>query len=640
MNTVHCARHTRRPTYWQIVMYINTSEHSSKMWLHGGCAASFFLVLCFSFYICAGVVAIVCPPQASTTAGGVDVLDSAMCLRATRHSDYTTVDVVMGTPPQQIYLLFRPDNVLQVNDTKNAIHIFSQQVVKSSTVICEEERVCEDVFMVSHGTKSDSQTFVGRFEYSPLFSTARRISGIDGEFSLREGFAYWITATHICYTNTILIGSASRNGASAFVSSSRRLVANRNGLLTDSGMSVTPAVTSDLTTVCESEEVHLFPDEAGDETSRLSLTDVSLYNNQPQSVHNRRIIVEIGTICANHSAELARDLMIYNLDCSLYSACITHPNVPFRRVATSSIFIASHIGGEVYISTEAISTLDALPKLADSVKAFLLSLVKLLMITLAAAVVYVRSRRPTASSSWLVKHCMATASVQKQMTNDDNDVSFSITEDIVVGLLAVTARCAIALYRLPVLAQDDQLRVCVSEITASVLSALHLLLRYYGLERGQELPISKLGGSTAIMDSTAAVMMAFAEPPSLVVSLGKFDPTARMLVALLLSTIVVSRCAFSASCCGVLWGSEHRPERRMYAYIVFYSGVHWILHGVALGILMADLFVTPCAYSMSRSIPGSITEARLLLFLAFVCAGLPRFMMTILHVTSAQEHMD
>ena len=43
--------------------------------------------------------------------------------------------------------------------------------------------------------------------------------------------------------------------------------------------------------------------------------------------------------------------------------------------------------------------------------------------------------------------------------------------------------------------------------------------------------ISLLGGSTAIMDSTSAVMMALAEAPALVGSVGNFDPTARLLIA-------------------------------------------------------------------------------------------------------------
>eukprot|EP00966_Prymnesium_polylepis_P195875 4539842-Prymnesium_polylepis.1 len=131
MNAVRIVRYTTTSEYLHILRYTNTSEYSTRKWVHGGCAASFFLVFSLIFYIGSGVVAILRPPQASTTAGGVDVLDNAMCLRATRHADYTTVDVAIGTPPQQIYLLFRPDNVLEVNDTSTAMHIVSQEVVKS-----------------------------------------------------------------------------------------------------------------------------------------------------------------------------------------------------------------------------------------------------------------------------------------------------------------------------------------------------------------------------------------------------------------------------------------------------------------------------------------------------------------------------
>ena len=158
-----------------------------------------------------------------------------------------------------------------------------------------------------------------------------------------------------------------------------------------------------------------------------------------------------------------------------------------------------------------------------------------------------------------------------------------------------------------------------------------------------ELPTSKLGGSTAIVDSTAAVMLSFSETPILVVSLGRFDPTARLLVGILISIIVVSRSAFSACCCGILLNAENprrNPERASYVLILAFSGAAWVVQSLCLSVLMADLLVAPSAYSMSRSLVGSELPSRLLLFSALVCAGLPRLMRTFRNLLDEKDHND
>ncbi len=610
-------------------------------------AAVLFFVSSIVCYVASGVLGILTPPKAANTAGGFAIPDDATCLRATRHADYATIDVAMGTPAQQMHLLLRPDKVLGPDDAQTAMRLFSQEAMESTTIFCTQTGSCEDVLMTTDGVNGVHRRRVARFSYrhaaveSSMYTTASSLSDVDGELALRAGFAYWLTATHLCYINaTSWSAAGGPPTVPARVSSSGFVVTNRSNMIVDSRIASAPAASSEYTATCASVDVDVFPVAAGNEALRLSITDTNVYNSEPESVESRRTIVEVGTTCANETASLAREIMLYTLDCSPYSSCIEQPNLPFRRVATSSLCVIAHAGGGVEISTADVESLEGLPKLAESTDAFLISLIKLLMITLAAAVVYVRSRRFTASSSWLVKHCISTSAVRVQMIKKDNDMSFSITEDRFVGIVAFSARAAIALYRMGVLSQDGQLRVCVTELTASFFSAVHLVLRYHGLKRDQELPISKLGGATAILDSTAAVMVSFAEPPSLVSSMGRFDPTARMLIALLISIIVVTRCAFSASCCGVLWESETQPDRRRYAHILLYSGVVWNVHCCALGILMSDLFVSPSAYSMSRSIEGSTVQARVLLFLAFVCAGLPRLMTTIRHIMSERDHLD
>jgi hypothetical protein len=292
-------------------------------------------------------------------------------------------------------------------------------------------------------------------------------------------------------------------------------------------------------------------------------------------------------------------------------------------------------------------TLDGLPKLADSDTAFYASLLKMVMIMLAASVVYVRSKRVTASSSWLIKNCISISKDQGSIASSSTKESVTNNlEDRIVGLIAFAARGIVVASRYDRLSYDGQVRVCVFEILGTVLSATHWALRYtrFGLESdNEEPPISKLGGSTAIIDSTAAVMMAFSEPPTMIASEGQFDQTARMLVSLLVATIVLSRCAFSAACCGSLFLRFLIPGRLGYACVLMYSAFAWCLQSASLAVNMCDLFVSPAAYSMSRTIEGGYLSLRTTVFLAVVCAGLPRLMTTVRHVVSDDsddEHFD
>lgn len=619
-----------------------------------------FFATAMAAYVLVGVYCLIFPPLASKDAGGVAIADSASCLRATRHADYTTVEIGVGSPVTQMSMLLRLDKVLKANDTEMAMRLFSQETVESGTVACSIQGLCEDVALIASGSNGAFEHVAIRFSYrhaaveSSMRTTASQLDGVDGELAMREGVAYWLTPTHLCYASSYF-ASKSDGMVTASVSASGTLVSSMSSLSSTSDMRHPPVLNLSYASLCpppnHTSDVELFPVAAGIETSWLSISDTGLYNSEPDAVDSRRTIVELGVPCAENVAELQRSLTLYNLDCTPYGNCRSNPNMPFRRVATSSIHINAVVDGSVSLWFTKESSLDGLPKLANSTNSFALSIAKLALITLAAAIVYVRSKRPTASSSWLFKHCMTTATREGQLLSNprfEQDISYSVTEDSLIGIIAFFSRFSITVYRIVWggLAMDNQMRVCNTEIMASVLSLVHWVLRYrilkYDKMSNGEPPISKLGGSTAIMDSTSAVMIAFAEPPTLVVSLGKFDPTARMLVAILISIIVVTRCAFSATCCGVLWESEHyTPDRQAYSGILLYAGISWVLQAAALGVLMADLFVTPSSYSMARSLVGNVLTARLLLFFALLCAGLPRLMQTVRHIRDdGKEHRD
>ena len=640
-------------------------------------------------------VAIACvlqPPVVQTAAGGVAMPNVGLtCLRATRNADYATVDVPVGTPFRLMTVVLRMDKAVARDDATPTLQLFAPEVVESETVDCDGDTNCEDVALLYSSPNGEAASHIVSFRYRHHLgeqSVAYSLSGVSGELFLRGGKQYWLTTTHLCYANDAndandapdehstdtrsdthakaqvdgsdagsdagsgsgpTTGTGTGTGAGAGA-----LGVPRSDLAKLRGVRDSPVLELDQTECGgDAAVVELFPEQAAIEPEWLRISDMTLYNSEPESVARRRAVAELGTSCASSAASIERDLMLYQLDCRVVTEtgsvtlCRSEHSLPFRRLATASVHIAVAADGASYwIATDADSTLDSLARLAGASVAFSDSLIKLGMITLAAAVVYVRSRRATSSSSWLLKHAVRSADKcdQTKLAGEDVDVAYTFVQDGIIGAVAVVARLVIAFVRWDTLTQDGQWRVPIVEVAAGVCSVLHLFARYLGFLPldADDPPVSKLGGATAIVDSTCGVMVAFAEAPTMVVSIGRFNPTARLLTALLISLIVVTRCAFSAASCGVLWETEDCPTNPRYGWSLVLSGLMWaIVQTTALAVVVADLFVAPASYSMSRLIPGDPLPARVVLFFTLVCAGLPRFTRTIRHILSSDKtHKD
>ena len=635
--------------------------------------------LAYLGYVVLGLACCRLPPLAAEEAAGVRIPGDASCLRATRNADYTTIEVGVGTPATQMSLLLRLDSVLEANSSTSAMRLFSQEALESSTVSCSSSGECNDILLLSHGVNSGFGFEVGRFEYThPALesSVASRLSGVAGELRLREGNAYWLTATHFCWKNSH--AGPSPGGLQAGLSASRRMQASVEALAAYKETSNVPAAyyAPGCDAVANAAIVELFPVSAGIESSWLSITNGDMYNYEFDSVEERRLVAEVGVSCAANVSGMHGALSLYTLDCTPYGACSSKPNVPFRRAAFFSVFLDAR-SATPRICLETMDTLRQLPRLAGATDAFWFSVGKLALIALCAAIVYVRSKKHTASSSWLFKHCMLSVTPAGRRRTKGTPrplpppTSTTPYEDMVIGGIAVLARMTTVIVRsVNGLVADGQARVVATEALGSLLSAVHWVLRYVVLvgldnrgkrtaqrtgglvlksrlepteERLGDPPISKLGGSSAIVDSTAAVMLAFSETPMLVASAGKFDPTARLLVGILMSIIVVSRVAFSACCCGILLDEEcHTKNKRgvRHVHILAWAGGSWVLQSLCLSVLVADTLVTPAAYSMSRSLVGSQLPSRVLLFIALACSGLPRLMQTLHNILDDEDHND
>eukprot|EP00966_Prymnesium_polylepis_P167145 3863868-Prymnesium_polylepis.1 len=105
------------------------------------------------------------------------------------------------------------------------------------------------------GPNGNFGTYVARFGYrhnaveASMYTTAYYLTDVKGEMFLRQGYAYWLTATHLCYSeapNT----QASFGMVEASVNSQGYLVAERDALLASDDTRTAPAASSEYTDLC------------------------------------------------------------------------------------------------------------------------------------------------------------------------------------------------------------------------------------------------------------------------------------------------------------------------------------------------------------------------------------------------------
>jgi hypothetical protein len=601
-------------------------------------------IVAVTVYFVGGIVAVSSPPVPTTSFSSYVIPNTATCARVNRHANYLSLELSIGQPSVSVHALIRLDAVLESDEP--SLRLFSSRVAESTTVNCSDT-TCTDVALLHTQGPANGQTRqILQFEYtnptteSLTYGTATTL-GLGGEFKLKRGFDYRLTATHLCWTPSTPLSDTELATAVHASVVDNALVVDATELSKSESLGSTPVANAQINGTCPSKQVSLFPVQASDETRWLGLSSERVYETAPDGVDERRAVVEVGTACAAVLPEYTRAYSLYQLDClSAYTPCDVDPSIPFRRVAMDQIrlYVSNDTTGDAYIFTEQDPRLESLPKLESSAETtFWVSILKLLLMVLAAAVVWVRAAKATSSVSILFMHCIR-ASYCGLIPSSSSISPVAVQEDGLIGFMAIIARLGVTLWRMSTtLLIDGQSRVVVLQIIASMVSVVLWILRYFILDRECETPLTKLGGSTALVDATTAVMLGFSEPPLFVSSVERFDPTARLLTALLISTVTVHRCLFSTACCGTLAAvisheddqiSKPAFDKAFLKYVAFaFAG--WLFQTVSVAVLLVDVFAVPIAHSMMRNQAGGWAELSLTVFTGMFACSLPQLLQTL-----------
>lgn len=614
-------------------------------------------VVAFGLFLGVGVACTITPPPARTTVANVTIPpNDVKCYRLVRKADYVTVEYAIGGPTRRVQVLLRLDKV--VGDSDHSVRIFSERTVESKSLQCDTSNTtCFDAILVTSGEPNRPLELAGlQFEYTNptveyyRYGVARYSLKLAGEMYAARGYRYYMTNTHLCVARGVEddVGDTS-NALLAYVDSTNHVFTNASAI---GAMSPTLLGQSAVYKAYHGSEctggldrVAVMPGAASAETSYLAIIDNTMYESEPEAVGTRREIAELGYACANSLERFERAFNLYEVDCNnAYASCRTIPSLPFRRFATHDLRAHYTQDGRVYFWSAVDPTLESLPGLAHTAEAIWLALVKLAMLVLAAAVMWVRSDRVTSSAYWLYRHCIQVANCKTP--SGPATVPTSVVEDAALGLVAMGARLAMALWRWSTLQYDNQLRVCVSEVVGSSVSFVSWVLRFWVIEPNVITlmngppdsggPLTRLGGSMAIADASCAVLLAFAEPPIHLSAISRFDNTARLLTAVLVSLITMQRGLFATSCNAIML--EALSTGRLhgsvgYATVVGVALVLWLVQLAAIAVAIADLVATPLAFAITRGVIGDDLSVGIALFLALVCASLPRLMHTLVKLS-------
>ena len=613
-------------------------------------------VFSFLFIVLVGVITLLDVPTSDTAYEGLeDRINETKCLRIGRRADYTVVFVALGSPAQWLKLVLRMDRALEPD--ANSMVVFAERLHKSQTMSCAPfdparkfSESCEDIALVYNGTLDQHYVrtkFTFKNDYIEAASYDRAsMAGLDGYMNLVVGTTYWITTTHICFA-PYEPESAVSNESLAFWKDNetgflRVLLDDVRAYPPTSELPVATADRDDCYHLAYPNGVRIFPVDAVSESqSWLALSTKFLYEYGQNIIELRRESLEVGEACSISRPKLSHVHDLYRIDCDIhypYGWCQTEPALVFRRLAQHRLRIDVAADSTGVIRAKKTHALARIPFLVSYGEGLTIAFARLLIMILTAAVVFVRGNQNASSSRYMLKHALDTVRCLGRAPGGPNDFRWAlehetmeIVVDVSITAVALLSRMLVFSFSWTALSSDNHTRVIVFELIGILVSFVHICLRYCVLkcDLAHEAPLTKLGGPMSICDVSAAVLLAFADPPLLSTDDSRFAAVGRLLIALLIAIQVFSRCAFAASICALLANTvvndreTYCKELKGYQSVLITATVLWIVQGAVCSASMCALFVGPASYTMTRMFTGNTEMVRYCLFFGLTAACLP-----------------
>jgi len=552
----------------------------------GGRAGAVAYVLCVTIVLLTTSLTLLASDGEQTTIASVPLPADAVCVRARREADYAVALLPLGRPTRETEVLFRPDRVVDAEP----LWILGTANEQSELLNCSG-LACSDVALLQ--ARGHAALRFAQIDY--VYHSAREDTsfagnwlGLKGEVSMLRGWSYWLSTTRFCWAPTTELGDGTR-------------------VRTGSGYLVGNATDFDVD--CDG-NVQVFPVIAGHENYWLALTGNYLREHSETSLEERRRHAEAGTACGPMDTPWSRD-------CAAAGSCQELPSLPYRRALASQNVVIQTLGDEATVAFEKTPSLERVPGLLNASDAVTLGVLRLLLMALASAVAYVRRSQESSDSLTMLRRA------RRRVLDYERPVlrytMSSVYVDAAIGVLAVAARLTVVLAMSSTLWEDGLEAVVVSEFIGCGISLLHFLLRnvVLDLDVKAELPLTKLGGSMALLDSAVAILVSFADPPAFG-SHHAFSGLGRLLATLLIAISGIPLGVFAATACGMLAGGLRYDAGFFYlrghVRLLWLSVGLWIAQLTTVSVAVAHVFCRTFAFQLFRVYAGERFSMTLVLF--------------------------
>ena len=603
---------------------------------------------CFLGVLVAGVLALAGASTADLDYEGLDGGARASCLRASRRADYTVVYLNLGSPVQRLQLLLDLGSPVQPGEA--SLRIFSERMHKSLTMECAPldpplayTQACKDVAMLQvNSSERQSLTHTSFLYQNDKVELSKGNSaatlGLDGVLAPVAGHTYWLTTSHLCFAPSVAWGDASDD----VLLFDEHMHTAASSVRAFEPLSDSPIARASegacSASLHDDAPIRVFPPAAANEADIwLSLSERFLYEYGSGVLEKRRQVVELGAVCAASSPDLAHVARMYGADCGLaLRPCQTEPAVPYRRLATSRLRVDYAPEGGGALRAEPTLALGRIAGLADYTEALTSAIARLFVLLLTAAVVFVRGSQNAASSRYMLQHTIDVMRCRKQFAKPSTPLhalgahtKTEVAVDAAISVGALVARVLVLGFSWDALTADGNQLALIAELAGTALSVVHLLLRYVlDWNLNVEAPLTKLGGPMSVVDATTAVLILFSDAPLLTSDDRKFAAIGRLLISVLISIAVLSRCCFAAAMVATMAAAARNGKRReLHAHqlVLASAALIWGLQAVLVAACTALLFVRPVAVSMTRSQPGNIDVWKYAVWLGLLAASLPTY---------------
>ena len=578
---------------------------------------SWAAVLTSIFFVVAVVVVVIVGSLALNENGvGVPAWieqEDAHCVRAARYANYALASLPIGSPPRILSLLVRFDSVVD----GHAATIFSDELLRSSTLHCDESRNCTDTALLTEDSHGSQQKAVVLFRYGNPWSgewTLEKQLSADGVFSLRDGYEYELSRTHLCWrpdANTTA-GMAGFDVYDVHMESDH--------LVLDTADAQTGALANAPATACNG-SVRLFPRGATQERTWLSLSSVFLFEASTSTLDMRRTLVEQGLGCAGQSSELE----IYKLDCDLdvFSECRDEPSLPFRRVSQFETRLILR-GNASLLGLKHRAALSRLSGTNSISEGALFATIRLVVLLIVAFVVFNRADRVSSSAFSTIKSALLVAEGSEKRSFA---TIFDMASDAAIGILAIVSRSLVLWHQAAVFSDDGHVDAVVFEIVGITVSFSHFCLRNLVLkvDLDKEPPLSKLGGSMSLSDASVAALMSVVSTPTLSAAVQNYDAVSRLFCGMLLALFVLHRLLFSVTACALMASTTASSPRfdRSYSALLWVSTGLWLVQAASVVFAFSKFFVIAQAFSLARLDVGPTREVESVVLLGSLALSTP-----------------